>query len=65
MSKIYCQQFSDFWARTYANQFKNSNNYAQKKVIKENLYKNIHMTDDEKDEIWEKIILLSGYLTEE
>lgn len=53
--KTYYEDFKDKWLSTYIKQYKESNN-AQKRAIKDNIYKNIQLTDKEKDDIWANII---------
>lgn len=53
--KTYYEDFKDHWLSTYIKQYKESNN-DQKRAIKDNIYKNIQLTDKEKNDIWANII---------
>ena len=58
MSKAFFRKFKKMWSESYAKQFSEATN-EEKREIKNNVYKNINMTDDEKDEIWQRIMFLS------
>ena len=51
----YTQHFKEMWLPIYIKQYKESN-YTERKAIRENIYKNIHFTLKEKDNIWETIV---------
>lgn len=55
MGRTQLKEFKKYWLKNYIEQYKNGNNIA-KREIKNNLYKNINLSDDEKDEIWELIV---------
>ena len=57
----YIQDFKKYWIPIYAEQYKNSN-LDQKMVIKNNVFRNIHFSEKEKEKIWNEIIRKSGYL---
>jgi len=60
MSKKEYDEFRRFWLKQYIEQYKKGNR-EEKRAIKKNVYKNIGLTADEKDRIWETIIQF-GYL---
>ena len=60
MSKKEYDEFRRFWLKQYIEQYKEGNR-EERRAIKKNVYKNIGLTADEKDRIWEKIIQF-GYL---
>ena len=60
MSKKEYDEFRRFWLKQYIEQYKEGNR-EERRVIKKNVYKNIGLTADEKDRIWETIIQF-GYL---
>lgn len=51
----YTKQFKETWLPIYIKQYKESN-YTERKAIRENIYKNIHLTLKEKDNIWETVV---------
>lgn len=55
MSKLALKDFKRFWLNNYIEQYKESD-VKGRKEIKNNVYKNTNLTDDEKDQIWETII---------
>lgn len=55
MSKTYYEDFKTYWLNTYIKQYKESN-LEQKRVIKDNIYKNVQLTTREKDDIWNQIV---------
>lgn len=56
----YFQEFKRYWCGIYSEQFKNANTLLEKRKIKDNIYKNINLTESEKDEVWELIMRLSS-----
>ena len=63
MSKQAYNDFRENWLHTYIQQYKKGNK-KERTEIKRNLYKNINLTEEEKDKIWSIIIRLC-YLKEE
>ena len=55
MTKTYYEEFKNKWLSTYKKQYANYTN-EEKREIRDNLYKNIHLTTKQKDAIWEKIV---------
>ncbi len=53
--KTYTQHFKEMWLPIYIKQYKKGN-YDERKAIRENIYKNVHFTLEEKDNIWETIV---------
>ena len=51
----YTKYFKETWLPVYIKQYKESN-YNERKAIRENIYKNIHLPLKEKDSIWETIV---------
>lgn len=51
----YTKYFKETWLPVYIKQYKESN-YNERKTIRENVYKNIHLNEKEKDNIWETIV---------
>ena len=51
----YTKYFKETWLPVYIKQYKESN-YNERKAIRENVYKNIHLNENEKDNIWETIV---------
>ena len=52
----YDKYFSETWVQILRKQFKEAKDYNARQEIKDNLYKNIQLTDRKKDEIWRKIV---------
>lgn len=50
----YIQDFKKYWLSNYKKQYKESN-LEQKRVIKDNIFQNIHLTEKEKEKIWDLI----------
>lgn len=63
MSKQVLKDFKKEWLSTYIEQYKRGD-VKERKAIKNNIYKNINLTEDEKDNIWELIVKL-GFEVEE
>ena len=61
MSKEAFKDFKRFWLNTYIKQYKEGNRKVRRS-IKENIYKQIKLTDDEKDKLWEEIVNRGGVL---
>lgn len=51
----YYKDFKKYWLSNYIEQYANSNN-KEKRVIKENLYKNINLKESQKDYLWQEIV---------
>ncbi len=51
----YTKQFKETWLPIYIKQYKESN-YNERKAIRENIYKNIHLNEKEKNSIWETVV---------
>jgi hypothetical protein len=51
----YTKYFKETWLPVYIKQYKESN-YNERKAIRENVYKNIHLKEKEKNSIWETIV---------
>ena len=60
MSKKAYDDFRRFWLKQYIDQYKKGDRKTRK-AIKDNVYKNTGLTENEKDMIWETIIRV-GYL---
>lgn len=61
MSKEAFKDFKRFWLNTYIKQYKEGNKKARRE-IKENIYKQIKLTEEEKDKLWEEIVNRGGIL---
>lgn len=61
MSKESYKDFKKTWLLVYINQYKSGNNKTRR-AIKNNIYKNIHLTENEKDKLWEEIVNRGGIL---
>lgn len=61
MSKQALKDFKKVWLNTYIKQYKEGNR-EERRAIKRNIYKNINLTENEKDEVWELIVLRGGIL---
>ena len=60
MSKKAYDDFRRFWLKQYIDQYKKGDRKTRT-AIKDNVYKNTGLTENEKDMIWETIIRF-GYL---
>ena len=60
MSKQVYDDFRKTWLKQYIEQYKKGDKKTRR-IIKDNVYKNTGLTEDEKDRIWETIIVF-GYL---
>lgn len=63
MSKKEYDDFRRFWLKQYIDQYKKGDRKTRR-AIKDNVYKNTGLTENEKDLIWETIIRF-GYLSNE
>lgn len=61
MSSSRYKDFKKEWLQTYIQQYKNGDRKTRR-AIKENIYKNIGMTEAEKDKLWNEIVLRGGVL---
>lgn len=61
MSKEAFKDFKRFWLNTYIKQYKEGNKKARRE-IKENVYKQVKLTEEEKDKLWEEIVNRGGVL---
>lgn len=61
MSKESYKDFKKTWLLAYIAQYKSGNNKTRR-AIKNNIYKNIHLTENEKDKLWEEIVNRGGIL---
>ena len=61
MSKEAFKDFKRFWLNTYIKQYKEGNKKARRE-IKENIYKQIKLTEEEKDRLWEEVVNRGGIL---
>ncbi len=59
MSKQVFKDFKKFWLSNYIKQYKEGDRKTRK-AIKDNIYKNINLTEREKDKIWEDIVFRGG-----
>lgn len=57
MSKQALRDFKKVWLNTYIKQYKEGNR-EERRSIKRNIYKNINLTEDEKDNLWELIVMI-------
>ena len=55
MSRQTFNEFRRFWLKNYIEQFKNGKRKTRRE-IKKNIYKNINLTEEEKDRLWEEIV---------
>lgn len=55
MSKQTFNDFKRFWLENYKKQYNNSTP-KEKKELRDHIYKNINLTESEKDKIWESIV---------
>ena len=61
MSRQALRDFKKVWLNTYIKQYKEGNR-EERRAIKRNIYKNINLTENEKDSLWELIVLRGGIL---
>ena len=61
MSKQALKDFKKVWLNTYIKQYKEGNR-EERRAIKRNIYKNINLTENEKDSLWELIVKRGGIL---
>lgn len=61
MSKQALKDFKKVWLNTYIKQYKEGNR-EERRAIKRNIYNNVNLTEDEKDRIWNEIVLRGGIL---
>lgn len=52
----YYNDFKKTWLENYKKQYKNCKTIEEKKVIRDNIFKNIHLTDVQKEILWERIV---------
>lgn len=52
----YYKDFKKTWLEIYMKQYKTYKTYEEKKAIKENLFKNVHLTNEQKEIMWERIV---------
>lgn len=57
MSKQALKDFKKVWLNTYIKQYKEGNR-EERRAIKRNIYNNINLTEDEKDNLWELIVMI-------
>lgn len=55
MSSEQFGKFKEFWLEVYKEQYSVAD-LKQKREIKDNIYKNINLTEDQKDKIWMLIV---------
>lgn len=61
MSRQALRDFKKVWLNTYIKQYKEGNR-EERRAIKRNIYKNINLTEQQKDAIWELIVQRGGIL---
>ena len=61
MSRQALKDFKKVWLNTYIKQYKEGNG-EERRAIKRNIYKNINLTEQQKDAIWELIVQRGGIL---
>lgn len=61
MSRQALKDFKKVWLNTYIKQYKEGNR-EERRSIKRNIYKNINLTEQQKDAIWELIVQRGGIL---
>ena len=61
MSRQALRNFKKVWLNTYIKQYKEGNR-EERRAIKRNIYKNINLTEQQKDAIWELIVQRGGIL---
>lgn len=57
MSRQALKDFKKVWLNTYIKQYKEGNR-EERRAIKRNIYKNINLTEQQKDAIWELIVMI-------
>lgn len=57
-TKKYLRIFRKKWCREYAKKFSNMKSYSERKTFKDDFYRIVFLTEDEKDEAWEFIMNL-------
>lgn len=55
MSKQAFIDFKKFWLSNYIKQYKEGDRKLRKE-LRNNIYRNINLTEDEKDKLWEEIV---------
>lgn len=55
MSKQAFNDFKRFWLENYKKQYKSATP-KEKKELRDHIYKNINLSENEKDKIWESIV---------
>lgn len=55
MGKEYYRYFASMWVPILRKQY-NTGTYEDKRLIKNNVFLNIHLNEKEKEEIWEMIV---------
>ena len=58
----YGKYFRETWIPVYIKQLKGQKDSKLMKSIRDNIYKNIHLTEKEKDNIWREIMRGSNNL---
>jgi len=48
-------RYIEYWILTFKQQFKNST-IEQKRELRRNIFKNVHLTTKEKEQVWELIV---------
>lgn len=61
MSRQALKDFKNVWLNTYIKQYKEGNR-EERRAIKRNIYKNINLTEQQKEAIWELIVQRGGIL---
>ena len=61
MSRQALKDFKKVWLNTYIKQYKEGNR-EERRAIKRNIYKNINLTEQQRDAIWELIVQRGGIL---
>ena len=61
MSKEAFKDFKRFWLNTYIKQYKEGSKQTRRE-IKENIYKQVKLTEEEKDKLWEEVVNRGGIL---
>ena len=57
MSRQDLKDFKKVWLNKYIKQYKQGNR-EERRAIKRNIYNNINLTEDEKDNLWELIVMI-------
>lgn len=55
MSNSYYQYFKEMWISILNRQY-HQGTISEKRTIKDNVFKNVHLTDKQKERVWELII---------